>query len=137
MIFDLSILLRIGLAMAIPAVFACASVTVAALSAPQNRHVRIRRRYVIGGLFLSFIGVCMMAFGAWSAREDSRYDGLILIGLVLVTLIGGGLLLLGFGPFASRLLESSVGTRNSYRCPFAWRPATWPDVARLRLPRSR
>ncbi|MBT2230298.1 hypothetical protein [Nonomuraea sp. NEAU-A123] len=105
MIFDLSVLLRIGLVMAIPAVFACTSVTVAALSAPQNRHVRIHRRYVVGGLFLSFIGVGMMAFGAWSAREDSRYGGLVLIGLLLVILIGGGLLLLGFGPFASWLLE--------------------------------
>lgn len=105
MIFDPSILLRIGLAMAIPAVFACTSVTVAALSAPRNRHVRIRRRNVVGGLFVSFIGVGMMAFGAWSAREDSRYDAVVLIGLTLMALIGGGLLLLGFGPFASWLLE--------------------------------
>ncbi|MEV1177423.1 hypothetical protein [Nonomuraea sp. NPDC049784] len=56
----------IAVVMGIPAVFASASVTIAVLSAPRNRHVRIRRRYVAGGLFLSFIGVWMMAFGAWS-----------------------------------------------------------------------
>ncbi|MFD1540605.1 hypothetical protein [Nonomuraea guangzhouensis] len=105
MIFDPSVLLRISLAMAIPGVFAYISVMVAALTAPGNRHVRIRRRYLAGGLFVSFIGVGMMAFGAWSAREDSRYDNVVLIGLMLMTLIGGGLLLLGFGPFASWLLE--------------------------------
>lgn len=105
MIFDLPVLLRIGLVMAIPAVFACTSVTVAALSAPGNRHVRIRRRNVVGGLCLSFVGVGMMAFGAWLAREDSRYGAFVSIGLMLMTLIGGGLLLLGFGPFASWLLE--------------------------------
>ncbi|MEU7739228.1 hypothetical protein [Nonomuraea sp. NPDC049158] len=137
MIFDLSILLRIGVAMAIPAVFACASVAIAAQSAPRNRHVRVRRRYVVGGLFLSFVGVWMMAFGAWSARADTRYGGAVLIGLSLLTLIGGGLLLLGFGPLASWLLEILGRYTNGCRCSFAWRPATWPVVARLRLPRSR
>ncbi|WP_433511888.1 hypothetical protein ACQP2T_50235 [Nonomuraea sp. CA-143628] len=137
MIFDLSILLRIGLAMAIPAVFACASVAIAGQSAPWNRHVRILRRYVVGGLFLSFVGVGMMAFGAWSARADTRYGGLVLIGMFLATLIGGGLLLLGFGPFASLLLE--ILGRYAERLPLpvrlavrdlaSRRPTTAPAIA--------
>ncbi|MEV6034158.1 hypothetical protein AB0L65_23600 [Nonomuraea sp. NPDC052116] len=105
MIFDLIGLPIIAVITSIPALLATASVPFAVLSAPPDRHARIRRRYVAGGFFLSFFGVWMMGFGAWAAREDTRYGIIDWATITLATLAGGGLLVFGLGPFAAWSLE--------------------------------
>ncbi|MDX3105202.1 hypothetical protein [Nonomuraea angiospora] len=130
MIFELGGLLIIAVFVGIPVVLAFGSVAVAVLSAPRNRHLRVRRRYVVGGLFASFGGVYMMAFGAWAAREESRYGIIEWAGIMLATLAGAGLLLLGLGPFASWLLE--ILGRYAERLPLPVRLAA-RDLAGRRV----
>ncbi|TDC99765.1 hypothetical protein E1292_30690 [Nonomuraea deserti] len=120
MIFEATPLALTGIVIII-GMFASISVTLAMLSAPQSRHGRIHRAYLLGGLFVSFIGVGLMAFGAWSAREDSRYGVFAWAGFTLATLMGAGLLLFGLGPFASRLLETLH--RHAERLPLPLRLA--------------
>jgi hypothetical protein len=111
------IVLFLGYSVGLPA----ASVTVARFSAPPNRHARVRRRFVVGGFFVSFFGVLMMVFGAWAAGENTRYPIFEWYGNMLVTLMGGGLLLFGLGPFASWLLE--IVGRYAERMPLPVRLA--------------
>ncbi|MET7338997.1 hypothetical protein [Nonomuraea sp. NPDC005650] len=63
----------------------------------------------------------MMAFGGWTASRASHYGTVDFFGLLLVTLIGGGLLLIGLGPFAS-WLPGIVG-RHAERLPLPVRLA--------------
>ncbi|MEV0200117.1 hypothetical protein [Nonomuraea sp. NPDC050691] len=121
MLNELSTLLKIAVVTCIPTISGGASLAVAVLSAPRSRHGGIRRRYVAGGWFLSTAGICVMAIGAWSAREESRYGIISWIEIMLATLLGAGLLLLGFGPFASWLLE--ILGRQAERLPLPARLA--------------
>ncbi|GAA3171157.1 hypothetical protein [Nonomuraea roseoviolacea] len=109
MIAELEALARIAEGMVVPVAFAAAAVTLATSSAPPNRHTCLGRPYVSWGWALSLVGLCLMALSAWSAYEDSHYGALEAIGLMLMALTGAGLLLLGLGPFASRLLEILAG----------------------------
>ncbi|MFG3441561.1 hypothetical protein ACGF0J_30325 [Nonomuraea sp. NPDC047897] len=76
------------------------------LSAPSNRHGFISRRFVVLGLCVSCAGVWLMGYGAWLAREDSRYGGLEALGILLIAFVGAGLLAAGLGPLPSWLLET-------------------------------
>lgn len=105
MILDVVVFLLLVAFTGFPLALAAGSVTVAMLSAPRNRHVRIRRRLLAGGFFLSLFGVLMMVVGAYEAREESRYGVFEWYASMMATLVGGGLLLFGLGPFVSWLLE--------------------------------
>ncbi|MEO3794213.1 hypothetical protein ABGB14_28695 [Nonomuraea sp. B10E15] len=104
------------------------SVTTAMLSAPRSRHARIHRAYVLGGMFVSFVGVWLMASGAWPARTDSRYGLFARAEFTAATLMGAGLVLIGLGPFASRLLD--VLGRYAERLPLPVRLAVRDLAAR-------
>ncbi|MEO3892108.1 hypothetical protein [Nonomuraea sp. B5E05] len=104
MIFETTPLAITGM-VTVLGMFASLSVTIALLSAPRSRHARIHRACVLGGLLVSFAGVWLMAFGAWSARADSRYGFYAWAEFTVAALMGAGLVLIGLGPFASRLLD--------------------------------
>ncbi|NUW40209.1 hypothetical protein [Nonomuraea rhodomycinica] len=121
MIDELETLFRIALGMVVPVAFAAAAMTLATSSAPPDRHVRVRRGYVVWGWSLALVGVCMMVLGAWAAREGGRYGAFEALVTVLMALVGAGLLLLGLGALASWLLE--VLARPAERLPLPVRLA--------------
>lgn len=89
----------------IPLGIASAAVTAAALSAPRDRHGRVRRVHVAGGLIVSLAGVLLMVISALSGRDDSRHGAIEWFGMVLLAFAGAGLLVSGLGPSGSWLLE--------------------------------
>ncbi len=84
--------------------FALGSVGFAARSAPEGRHMSVPRLHLVWGAALSMIGIGVMAFAAWSTREDQHYDDFGWAMTTLAAMMGGALLLLGQGPFVPWLL---------------------------------
>uniref|UniRef100_UPI003F4917C5 FtsX-like permease family protein n=1 Tax=Nonomuraea bangladeshensis TaxID=404385 RepID=UPI003F4917C5 len=82
-----------------------AGISGTSISASHGRRELTNRRIVVLGLFTSFSGVCLMALGAWLAQEDSRYDVWEILGILLLTLAGAGLLAAGLVPLPPWLVE--------------------------------
>ncbi|MEV7005351.1 hypothetical protein [Streptosporangium sp. NPDC051022] len=75
----------------------------------------MRVHHLIVGSTLSVVGVGVMAFIAWSTREDKHYDDFGSAVITLAALLAGGVFVLGLGPLASWLL--GVLGRRAVRLP--------------------
>ncbi|MFB4262338.1 hypothetical protein [Nonomuraea sp. GTA35] len=123
-------LVAIAVLLAIPLGIASAAVTAAALSAPHDRHGRVGRVYLVGGLFVSFAGAWLVALSAWLGREDSGLGAFPFLGMLLLGLVGAGLLVSGLGPSSSWLL--GIFDRHAARLPLPARLAARDLAGRRR-----
>ncbi|WP_405150399.1 hypothetical protein OG589_17555 [Sphaerisporangium sp. NBC_01403] len=107
--------------LSICAAWVCGSVLLATHTSPRGRYDHMRGHDLILGASLSTAGIVVMALTAWSTHEDQHYDDFGSAMTALAGMIGGGLLILGLGPFTPWLL--GVLGRNAVRLPPAFRLA--------------
>ncbi|GII93422.1 hypothetical protein [Sinosporangium siamense] len=98
------IILALIVILGIPLGLALGSIGLTRRSVPDSRHARVERPYLVRASVLSLFAIVLMVLIAWFTHEDVHYYGFGKALYMLGAMIGGGLLLLGLGPFTPWLL---------------------------------